>query len=129
MIRYITFGLTMAAGAAIGAAAVESLHAQATPHAYVVTAPNPADPDSYSKNYAAFVPATFQPFGGRYLVRGGKKVVFDGNPPNVVIIEFDNLSKAEAWRSSTAFKALVPARDKAIGSGTYQSMAVEGVVN
>src|SRR5271165_2546096 len=109
MIRYITLGLGMAAGAAIGAAAVESLHAQATAHAYVVTMPNPADPDAYSKNYAAFTQGTFQPFGGRYLVRGGKKVVFDGNPPNVVIIEFDSLSKAEAWRSSAAFKALIPA--------------------
>ena len=126
MIRYITLGLGMAAGAAIGAAAVESLNAQATAHAYVVTTPNPADPDAYSKNYAAFTKATFQPFGGHYLVRGGKKVVFDGNPPNVVIIEFDNLSKAEAWRSSAAFKALIPARDKAVGNGTYQSMAVEG---
>jgi uncharacterized protein (DUF1330 family) len=127
--RPITIGLALVAGAAIGAAAVQSLHAQAGPRAYVVTTPNPADQDGYGKNYAAFVPASFQPFGGRYLVRGGKKVVFDGNPPNVVIIEFDSLEKAQAWRNSEVYKALVPARDKAIGSGTYQSMVMEGVPN
>jgi uncharacterized protein (DUF1330 family) len=129
MKTHYTVTFAMLAGIAIGAAAIQGLHAQAKPPAYVVTMPNPADPDGYGKNYAPLVPATFQPFGGHYLVRGGKKVVFNGNPPNVVIIGFDSIEKAQAWRDSPAYKAIIPARDKAIGTGTYQSFAVEGVAN
>ena len=129
MKMHYTVTFAMLAGIAIGAAAVQSLHAQVKPPAYVVTMPNPADPDGYVKNYAPLVPATFQPFGGHYLVRGGKKVVFNGNPPNVVIIGFDSIEKAQAWRDSAAYKAIIPARDKGIGTGTYQSFAVEGVAN
>jgi uncharacterized protein (DUF1330 family) len=128
MNRNITLGLTLVAGAALGAAAVQTLHAQATPHAFVVASPNPSDQDGYAKNYAAFVGGTIKSFSGRYLVRGGKRVVFNGNPPNIVIIEFDSLDKAQAWRDSAAYKALIPARDKAIGTGTYSSMAIEGVL-
>jgi len=114
-------------GMAIGAVVVQGLHAQGAPHAYVVAMPTPADADGYLKNYAALLPATIQPFGGHYLIRGGKRVVFNGNPPNIVIIEFDSLEKAQAWRDSAAYKALAPARDKAIGNGTYSSVAIEGI--
>jgi uncharacterized protein (DUF1330 family) len=128
MNRHITLGLALVAGAGLGAAAVQTLHAQATPHAFVVASANPSDQDGYTKNYAAFVEGTIKSFSGRYVVRGGKRVVFNGgNPPNIVIIEFDSLDKAQAWRDSAAYKALIPARDKAIGTGTYSSMAIEGV--
>jgi uncharacterized protein (DUF1330 family) len=126
--RYIV-PLALLAGIAIGAVAVQGLHAQAQPPAYVIAMPNPADADAYAKNYAAHIQATIEPFGGHYLVRGGKRVVFNGTPPNVVVIAFDNIAKAEAWRNSAAYQAVVPARDKAIGNGTYASFAVEGVSN
>jgi uncharacterized protein (DUF1330 family) len=119
--------LAMLAGIAIGTAAVEGLHAQARPPAYVIAMPGPADADAYAKNYASFVQGTLQPFNGHYIVRGGKKVVFNGNPPNVVVIAFDSIDKAQEWRDSAAYKALIPARDKAIGNGTYTSFAIEGV--
>jgi len=125
----ITVALSMVASFVFGAIAVQGLHAQAKPPAYVIAMPNPADADGYAKDYAAFVPASFQPFSGHYIVRGGKKVVFNGNPPNVVVIAFDSLEKAQAWRDSAAYKALIPARDKAIGNGTYTSFAIEGVPN
>jgi uncharacterized protein (DUF1330 family) len=128
MRTYYMVIFALLAGIAIGTAAVEGLHAQAAPPAYVIAMRNPADPDAYSKNYASLLPPTFQAFGGHYIVRGGKRIVFNGDPPNVVIIGFDSMEKAQAWRDSAAYKALIPARDKAIGNGTYQSFAVEGAL-
>jgi uncharacterized protein (DUF1330 family) len=127
MRHHYTVVLSVLVGIAVGAVVVQGLHAQGTPHAYVVAMPAPADADGYQKNYAALLPATIQPFGGHYLVRGGKRVVFNGNPPNIVIIEFDSLEKAQAWRDSAAYRAIIPARDKAIGNGAYSSLAIEGV--
>jgi len=40
-------------------------------------------------------PATFQPYGGHYIIHFGKTVSFDGRPPNrFVVIAFDSMQKA-----------------------------------
>jgi hypothetical protein len=33
-----------------------------------------------------FNPATFQPFGGHYIIHFGKTVSFDGRPPNRFVV-------------------------------------------
>jgi hypothetical protein len=49
MNRHITLGLGVIAGAAVGAAAVQGLHAQATPVAYVVAENTLTNQDGYMK--------------------------------------------------------------------------------
>ena len=43
------------------------------------------------------VPATMQPFGGKYLVRGGKVISLEGDAPKRVIVSvYDSVEKAQA---------------------------------
>jgi uncharacterized protein (DUF1330 family) len=107
--------VAIAAGAALGAAAVEGLHAQAKPKAYMVTELQVIDPEA-NKAFVQAVRAAQQAASGRNLrTAGGKVVGFVGDPPpNVGITEFDSLDQAVAYRNSQAFKDLDPMRNKAI---------------
>ena len=102
--RY-TVTLAMTASFVLGALAAQALHAQATRPAYVVTI---FDTEEVMKtNYPSLNPATFQPFGGHYIIHFGKMVTFDGKPPNqIVVIAFDSIANAQAWRASGAFKEI-----------------------
>jgi uncharacterized protein (DUF1330 family) len=107
--------LTLVVGAAVGAAAVHGLHAQAKPKAYQVTELEIIDAEAY-KTFVQAVRAVQQQASGRNLrTAGGKVVAFVGNSPkNVGITEFDSLEQAVAYRNSQAFKDLDPQRNKAI---------------
>jgi uncharacterized protein (DUF1330 family) len=107
--------LALVVGAAVGAAAVQGLHAQAKPKAYQVTELEVIDAAAF-KTFAAATAASQSAAAGRNLrTGGGKMVAFVGDPPkNVAITEFDSLDQAVAWRNSAAFKDLSPQRDKAI---------------
>jgi uncharacterized protein (DUF1330 family) len=107
--------LAVAAGAAFGAAAVQGLHAQAKPKAYIVTDIEVLD----TAANAAFTPllrASQQAAGGRNLrTAGGKIVAFVGEAPKSVgITEWDSLDAAVAWRNGQSWKDLSPQRDKAV---------------
>jgi uncharacterized protein (DUF1330 family) len=95
--RY-TVALSMIAGAALGGAAIQGLHAQAKPPAYVVTEVQIIDEAAF-KEFAPKTDATMTPFGGKRLVRGGKIIPLEGEPPKrFVITMFDSAEKAQAWR-------------------------------
>jgi len=50
-----------------------------------------------------------QPFGGKYLVRGGKVISLEGDAPKRVVVSvYDNVEKAQAWHDSAAWKNLCP---------------------
>jgi len=78
----------------LGALAAQALHAQATRPAYVVTI---FDTEEVMKtNYPSLDPATFQPFGGHYIIHFGRTVTFDGKPPNqIIVIAFDSIENAQ----------------------------------
>jgi uncharacterized protein (DUF1330 family) len=107
--------LALVVGAAVGAAAVQGLHAQAKPKAYQVTELEIIDAEAW-KTFVQAVRATQQQASGRnFRTAGGKIVAFVGDPPkNVGITEFDSLDQAVAYRNSQAFKDLDPLRNKAI---------------
>jgi len=67
------------------------------------------DPQRYP-DYVRQVPATLEPYGGRFLVRGGAVEVVEGGwqPGRLVVIEFPSLEQARAWYDSPAYR---PARD------------------
>ena len=126
MNRYMTMGLSMLAGAALGGAAIQALHAQAKPHAYVIAEIAVKDQDGYLKEFAPVVVKAQEAFGGKFLARGGKTESNLGSPPaqRVVVIEYDNLDKAQAWWNSQATKDAF-----AIGKkyADFRQFAVEGV--
>ena len=113
--------LTLLVGAGVGAAVVEGVRAQAKPPAqakapayYISQIELIGDPDAYVKNYASLVAGTVEPFGGRFLVRGGKVARLEGDTPRprVAVIVFDNIDKAQAWYNSPAYQKIAPVRQK-----------------
>jgi uncharacterized protein (DUF1330 family) len=82
------------------------------------------DPQGYAA-YRAQTAATLADFGGRFVVRGGRLQVFEGEAPlsRVVVIEFPSFDQAKAWYDSAAYQKLIPIRQK---SASGRSFLVEG---
>lgn len=117
----------LALGAAIGLGASQ-LHAQAQttmPRAYVMADFELTDAQAI-KPYAERVQSTLEPFGGRFLVRGGKAARLEGELPQgrFVVIEFDSFERAQAWYDSPEYQKLIPIRH---ASGKTRLFIVEGV--
>jgi uncharacterized protein (DUF1330 family) len=98
--------LTLLAGIAIGAAAIQGLHAQAKPPAYVVVEIDVTNQDAFIKEYAPIAGKAITAGGGKYLARGGKNVAIDGEPPKTrtVVIAFDNMEQAQATFASADYR-------------------------
>ena len=120
--------LAVVAGAALGAVAVQGLHAQAKPKAYYVVEIEVLDATANTA-YTPVVQAAQKAAGGRLFGTAGRRIVaFEGAPPkSVAISEWDSLEQVQAYRNSAAFKNLAPQRDKAIK--IIRSYAVEGPAN
>jgi uncharacterized protein (DUF1330 family) len=123
--RY-TVALSIWAGVVVGAAAVQALHAQAKPPAYVVAEINVTNPESFDKEYVPPAAKAIANGGGKYLVRGGPTVTFYGEPPRtrIVMMVFENMEKAQAAFDSPAFKEAKKLGDKYVKFRVY---AVDGV--
>jgi uncharacterized protein (DUF1330 family) len=128
MNRRIATGLTLLAGAAIGATAIQGLHAQAKPPTYVVVALRKInDAETFKTSVVEKAPAAIAAFGGRFIVRTDKITSLDGPPPQrFILLQFDSPEKAEAWHNSAAQKEIDAARMKTTDS---LSFVVEGVSN
>jgi uncharacterized protein (DUF1330 family) len=105
--------IALFAGCAIGAAAMQAVHAQATPPAYSIVEVDVIDAEgfqAFAKSNAAGVAAA----GGHFIVRRGRIVTSEGAPPQgVFVIAWDSLDKATGYFNSPTFKELIPLRDKA----------------
>ena len=72
---------------------------------YVLAEIEITNPDGY-REYTTMVPATIQKYGGRFLVRGGKSQVLEGDWPQRrrVIIEFPSYEQALKWFESPEYE-------------------------
>jgi uncharacterized protein (DUF1330 family) len=121
------FAAVMLACAATGSVLTTALRAQSTPPAYLIGEETIHDMETMTKQYGPKVPATLQPYGGRFVVRGGKLDALEGEaPPRFVIIAFDSMDKARAWYNSPAYQQLAPIRHKAAKTTLF---IAEGVPN
>jgi uncharacterized protein (DUF1330 family) len=120
-----TIALALAASFALGALAVQGLHAQAKPAGYVVVEVAVTDKDGYAKEFLPPAAKAIEEGGGKYVVRGGKTVSFQGTPPasRVVVLQFESLDKAQAWWDSPGRKNSQSIGDK---YATFRIFAVEG---
>ena len=121
--------IALVAGTAIGGAAIQGLHAQMKPPAYIVI------PILKINDAAAFkagvvdknVPADITAAGGHYIIRSQKFTTVDGPPPErLVVIAFDSVEKAQAFLNTTAQKEINAARIKSTNSLQF---IVEGFAN
>ena len=94
--------LSLLAGLAIGAAAIQGLHAAARPPAYVVTEVGIGDLDAYLKEYLPVAEASIKASGGRLIAGGQDILVLEGpaRGTRVAISRFDSLDAVQAWRGS-----------------------------
>ena len=125
MKTHYTVALAMLTGIAIGAVAMQGLHAQAKPPAFVVAEVDVTNPDGFAKEYVPLAVKALGAAGSNPLARGGKVVAISGTPPKrIVINRFDNLDQAVAAYNSPAYKEA-----RAIGEkyGTFRTFAVEGL--
>jgi uncharacterized protein (DUF1330 family) len=83
------------------------------------------DPVRY-EDYKRLASAAIAAHGGRYLVRGGRSEVLDGDwtPRRLVVVEFDSMEKAKAWRESPEYAEAKKVRESCARSNM---IAVEGV--
>jgi uncharacterized protein (DUF1330 family) len=127
--RYIL--LAMLGMGLVGAVRLAAVPGQAqpaaAPKAYYIAEFELTDPEGI-KPYSAGVAATFRPFGGRFIVRGGKLEGLEGSPPGsrTVIIEFPNMEQATAWYNSPEYTALRPYRQR---SGVSRTYIIEGLAD
>ena len=124
--RHITVGLAMIASAALGAAVVQTLHAQAKPPAYNVVEITIKDQDEYNKEYLPLVTKAITDAGGKFIVRGGKTISYEGAAPapRVVVVQFENLDKLQALYNSATYKDAIAVGDK---YSTQRIFGVEGI--
>jgi uncharacterized protein (DUF1330 family) len=126
MNRHITVGLGMVASAALGATALQTLHAQTKPPAYNIAEITIKDQDGYNKEYLPLITKALTDAGGKFLVRGGKTISYEGAAPatRVVVIQFESLDKLQALYNSAPYKDAVAVGDK---YATQRIFGAEGV--
>ena len=110
---------------ALGAAAVQSLHAQATPPGYAIIEANVTDKEGYAREFLPLAVKEIEAGGGKYIVRGGNPVTLQGTPAasRVVVLQFDSKDKVQAWWNSPGRKSTQALGDK---FATTRVFAVEG---
>ena len=109
MARSIVIGLSMLAGAALGAVAVSELGAQGRPPGAfaVIDVSDITDPEVFSRQLVTKETATLVPFGGQYIIRTDNISAVDGTPPKrLVVIAFANPQTAKAWAASAGVKEI-----------------------
>ena len=123
--RY-TIALSIWAGVAVGAAAVQALHAQAKSPAYVVAEIDVINLEPYDKEYVPPAAKAIVDGGGKYIVVGGRTVAFYGEPPKprIAVMVFESMEKAQAAFNSSAYKEAKKVGDK---YAKFRVYAVEGL--
>jgi uncharacterized protein (DUF1330 family) len=85
----------------LGAGALQALHAQVKPPAYVVAEINVKDRTGYDENFSKSTKTDISQHGGKYLAGGYNKTLslVGAEPPNrVIILQFANMDAVKEWR-------------------------------
>ena len=128
--RY-TVLLSMVAGAAVGATAIQSLQAQAKTPIYLINEIDVTDPDKYGAEFTPKAQASVRGSGARFLVIGGtagagaKPIhAVEGTPPKRMTIQvWDSLDAMKKWYDSPEYQDALKIGHK---YATFRRYAVEG---
>jgi uncharacterized protein (DUF1330 family) len=118
--------IALLAGVAVGALAVQGLHAQAKPTAYVISEIEVMNPEAYAKEYLPLALKANQDSGQKILAAGNKTIAIDGAPPKsrVVVSAYQSIEKAQAAYASPAYREARNIGDK---YANFRIFAIEGV--
>ena len=72
--------------------------------AYIIVEVDVKDPVRY-EDYKKLTPESIAAYGGKFIVRGGKTELIEGNqePNRIVVLEFENAERAKAWWNSPEY--------------------------
>ena len=101
MYRKLRMSVAIVGSFTLGAGAIQALHAQAKPPAFVVGEITVKDEAGYNENFLKPAQKSIADHGGKYLAGGYKKTISlaGTEPPNrVVILQFANMDAVKAWR-------------------------------
>jgi uncharacterized protein (DUF1330 family) len=72
---------------------------------YVIAEIDVHDPEQYEA-YKATVPGSLEPYGGRFVVRGGDPETLEGEwqPKRIVVLEFESPERAREWYESEGYR-------------------------
>jgi uncharacterized protein (DUF1330 family) len=126
MKTHYTVAVAMLAGVAVGAVAVQGLHAQAKPPVYVIGENDVTNVDAYTKDFVPLARASIKNSGGKPVAASQNVTSLEGAPQKsrVTINVFDSLEKAQAWRNGAEYKDARKIGDK---YATFRAFVVEGV--
>jgi uncharacterized protein (DUF1330 family) len=115
---------------ALGAVAVQSLHAQAKPFGYLLAeVAVKVDEETYNNSqFMKETVPTIQAAGGKYLARGFKNATALAGAPaanRLVLIQFENIDKAKAWYANGQQERQDKEGSKVASS--FRILAFEGV--
>ena len=121
--RY-TIAFAMVGSFALGAVAVQTLHAQAKPPAFSIAEITVTDQDGYLKEFAPSAVKAIQEAGGKALARG-KGFSLEGAPAagRVVVLQFESMDKLLAFENSPTNLRKTTGTKYA----TFRVIGVEGV--
>jgi uncharacterized protein (DUF1330 family) len=73
--------------------------------AYVIVEIDVTDPVGYEE-YKKQAGATVAQHGGKYIVRGGKTEVLEGDwkPKRIVVLEFESMQRAKEWLNCEEYR-------------------------
>jgi len=93
--------------------------------AYVIVEINITDLVGYEE-YRKLGPPTVAAYGGKFVVRGGKAEVLEGewNPKRLVVLEFESAERAKQWWSSQEYSIPKQIRQR---TSVTNMIVVEGV--
>ena len=93
--------------------------------AYMIARVNVTDWDKYNE-YIKVTPGIIAKFGGRFIVRGGETVTFEGPEEKwrIVVVEFPDLEKAKEFYYSPEYTDAKKIRE---GAALAQFVAIDGL--
>jgi len=93
--------------------------------AYIIVQENFHGDQAPFEEYRKHVMSTLEPYGGKFLSRGGKLSILEGEWPfeRTVILEFASRKVAEDWYNSPAYQRILPLRLK---STTCNFVVIDG---
>jgi uncharacterized protein (DUF1330 family) len=82
--------------------------------AYIIADVQVSDPTAY-EHYRPLAGASIARFGGRFVVRGGKADLLEGEPQpeRIVVIEFPDAETARRWYRSEEYQTALKIRQAA----------------
>lgn len=120
-------GIALVAGAAIGGAEIQGLHAQAKPPVYVIQEITVSNLEPHLKEFVQKARDLTKTSGRRSLTLGSGKVTsIEGEPQKsrIVIQQWESMEKIQAWRNSAEYKNLQKIGDK---YAKFRIFTVEGL--